>query len=103
VHRRQLDVTFPPPSLCASVWANPARASALPKTVAASIERLKAELRPDLGGVSWERVRDRRRQAEHRLRAIKAYVTGRGCRRRGLLGWFGESRVRCRSCDRCTE
>jgi ATP-dependent DNA helicase RecQ len=103
VHRRQLDVTFPSPSLCASVWADPARACGLPKTVAASIERLKAELRPDLGGVSWDRVRDRRRQAEHRLRAMKAYVTGRGCRRRRLLGWFGESRVRCRSCDRCTE
>jgi ATP-dependent DNA helicase RecQ len=101
VHRRQLAVTFPPPTLCASVWGDPGRARGLPKGVVASIERLRVELRPDFGAVSWARVRERRRQAEHRLHAMRAYVTGRGCRRTRLLAWFGESGVRCRSCDRC--
>jgi ATP-dependent DNA helicase RecQ len=101
VHRRQLAVTFPPPSLCASVWGDPQLAQGLPKGVVASIERLRAELRPDLGRVNWASVRDRRRTAQHRLRAMRAYVTGRECRRKRLLAWFGESGVPCRSCDRC--
>ena len=101
VHRRQLAVTFPPPALCERVWLDPAQARALPRAVAASVQRLRAELRPERGPVSWSAVGERRRQAEHRLRAMAAYVTGRRCRRERLLAWFGERGVRCRGCDRC--
>jgi ATP-dependent DNA helicase RecQ len=101
VHRRQLDVTFPPASLCSSVWEDPGRARGLPRTVVGSIERLRAELRPDRGSVNWTVVRERRRRAEHRLRAMAAYVSGRGCRRKRLLAWFGETAVQCAGCDRC--
>jgi ATP-dependent DNA helicase RecQ len=101
VHRRQLDVTFPPPALCTAVWRNPAEARRLPGAVAASVERLRTELRPDRGPVEWAAVRARRRRAEERLRAVGCYVTGRGCRRKSLLGWFGERGVSCEGCDRC--
>ena len=33
--------------------------------------------------------------------AMRRYVTGRECRRRQLLGHFGEGLVRCAGCDRC--
>jgi ATP-dependent DNA helicase RecQ len=33
--------------------------------------------------------------------AVRRYVEGRGCRRRMLLEYFGETGVRCAGCDRC--
>ena len=33
--------------------------------------------------------------------AMKRFLTGHGCRRRTLLGYFGESLGRCSGCDRC--
>jgi ATP-dependent DNA helicase RecQ len=101
VHRRQLDVTFPSPALCERAWREPAELRRLPRTVAASIERLRLELRPECGRVSWTHVRRRRRRAEERLRAVARYVAGRGCRRRRLLEWFGQRGVRCSGCDAC--
>jgi ATP-dependent DNA helicase RecQ len=101
VHRRQLDVTFPCASLCERVWTEPSHAGALPQAVAASIERLRRELRPDRGRVNWAPVQKRRRHAEDRLRAVATYVSGRRCRRRRLLGWFGERGVSCQGCDAC--
>ncbi len=101
VHRRQLDVTFPEPALCESVWREPSAGSRLPRAVAASIERLGRELRPERGAVSWSGVQERRRRAERRLRAVAAYVRGRGCRRRRLLEWFGERNLACAGCDNC--
>jgi ATP-dependent DNA helicase RecQ len=101
VHRRQLDVTFPDPALCERVWKAPELTPPLTAAVAASIERLRIELRPERGRVSWADVRQRRVHAERRLRAVADYVTGRGCRRRRLLAWFGERRVVCGGCDIC--
>jgi ATP-dependent DNA helicase RecQ len=101
VHRRQLDVTFPPPALCERVWQDPAAGVRLPQAVRASIDRLRLELRPERGPASWSGVRERRRRAERRLQAVAAYVTGWGCRRRRLLEWFGERGVRCAGCDNC--
>jgi ATP-dependent DNA helicase RecQ len=101
VHRRQLDVTFPPASLCERVWSDPGAASRLPHAVAASIERLRRELRPDRAPVSWTQVRERRRHAVVRLGVVAAYITGRGCRRRRLLAWFGEPSCSCAGCDAC--
>jgi ATP-dependent DNA helicase RecQ len=101
LHRRQLDVTFPPARQLEQAWADPAVMARLPANVRDSAERLRAELRPDLGAVDWGPVRDRRRQAEARIAAVEAYAAGRGCRRRALVGYFGERLDRCAGCDRC--
>jgi ATP-dependent DNA helicase RecQ len=34
--------------------------------------------------------------------AMRDYVAGRGCRRRTLLGYFGERLEQCSGCDRCS-
>ena len=53
--------------------------------------------RPD-----WCRARRLRRKALGRLVAVHRHASGRGCRTRGLLRYFGEiSEVRCGHCDRC--
>ncbi len=101
LHRRQLDVTFPPARTLEQAWADPAAMARLPSNVRDSAERLRGELRPDLGAVDWGQVRDRRRQAESRIAAVEAYAAGRGCRRRALVGYFGERLDRCAGCDRC--
>ena len=38
---------------------------------------------------------------EARIAAVEAYAAGRGCRRRALVGYFGERLDRCAGCDRC--
>jgi len=54
--------------------------------------------RPDL-----RRARSLRRRGLRRLRAVRRYATHRGCRRRFILGYFGEARFDepCGGCDRC--
>jgi ATP-dependent DNA helicase RecQ len=101
VHQRQIGVTFPPPTLCEQAWQTSAELGRLPRAVAASVERLRHELQPERGPVDWAHVYARRKQAERRLDAMATYATGRGCRRRRLLGWFGEADVRCSGCDYC--
>jgi len=45
-----------------------------------------------------------RGRALRRVDAVQRYARGRGCRRRALLGYFGENaQARCGNCDRCTE
>ncbi|HUQ15426.1 MAG TPA: RecQ family ATP-dependent DNA helicase [Gemmatimonadales bacterium] len=101
LHRRQLDVTFPPRRTLERIWRNPAKTTGVPENVRESAQRLGRELRPDLGPVDWEPVRQRRRRAEERLRAIEQYARGNACRRRALVGYFGESLAACSGCDRC--
>ncbi len=101
LHRRQLDVTFPPRRLLEQVWSGALPSARVPATVRESVERLRQELRPDLGPPDWGRVRERRRLAEARITAMEAYATTRGCRRHALVGWFGERLARCAGCDRC--
>ena len=101
LHRRQLDVTFPSRGTLERVWKDPGKARGLPANVRESAERLWRELRPDVGPVDWEPVRQRRRRAEERLRAMERYAGGGGCRRRALVGYFGETLSRCSGCDRC--
>ncbi len=100
--RRQLDVTFPPRELVERAWAG-ASSPELPANVRASVERLRAELRPERGRVRWDLVERRRASAERRLAAMESYAAGRMCRRRALLAWFGERLPRCAGCDRCPE
>ena len=101
LHRRQLDVTFPPRRLLERIWQSKGPVSDVPANVRESADRLARELRPDLGPVDWTGVRERRQRAEDRLRAMERYAEGRGCRRRALVGYFGEKLASCAGCDRC--
>jgi ATP-dependent DNA helicase RecQ len=100
LHRRQLDVTFPPERALRAAWADPAAMARLPSNVRESVERLRKELRPEVGTVDWGRLRGRRRRAAARIRAMERYATTRGCRRAELLRYFGEHLDRCTGCDR---
>ena len=101
LHRRLLDVTFPPRRLLERIWRDPSRVKGVPANVLESAERLARELRPERGAVSWEPVQRRRRHAEERLRTMERYAREGGCRRRALVGYFGERLADCAGCDRC--
>ena len=103
LHRRQLDVTFPPRELCEQVWNAklPPRDPRLTRPVLASIERLRRELRPERGGVDWRPVAARQVRAGGRLAAIQRYAIAPGCRREALLGYFGERLGACAGCQHC--
>ena len=99
--RKQLATTFPPERLLEKLWRDPALRPRQPASIIAAADRLSAELRPDRGAVDWRGVRRRRRESARRLDAMLGYARTRGCRRRALLGWFGERVDRCGGCDRC--
>ncbi|HEX3233744.1 MAG TPA: RecQ family ATP-dependent DNA helicase [Gemmatimonadales bacterium] len=101
LHRRQLDVTFPPSTLLERLWRGGADLRGVPRNILDSAERLRHELRPDRGPVDWGPVRERRRRAEARIAAMEAYARGNACRRRVLVGYFGEQLEHCEGCDRC--
>ena len=101
LHRRQLDVTFPPRRLLEQVWQRPQGSVGIPGNVLESAERLRRELRPERGPVDWRPVAERRRRAEARIQAVEDYVRERRCRRARLVGYFGERLVGCAGCDRC--
>ena len=101
LHRRQLDVTFPPRQLLERLWTEGESISGIPTNVRESSERLKRELRPDRGPVAWGQVHARRQNAERRIAAIENYARGNSCRRGELLAYFGERLRRCAGCDRC--
>ena len=101
LHRRQLDVTFPPRRLLESVWSGGMPAARVPAAVRESAERLRRELRPELGPPDWSAVAARRRRAEQRIAAMETYAAAGGCRRRALIGYFGERIAECAGCDRC--
>jgi ATP-dependent DNA helicase RecQ len=102
LHRLQIDVTFPKQATVERAWQDASFRSRLPSAVRTSVERLREELRPDRRDVEWDPVRRRQRLALDRLRAMERYATGATCRRRALIGWFGERLTRCSGCDRCT-
>jgi len=101
LRRRLLLATFPPRRLVERAWKDPEVSARLPDTIRLSVERLRAELRPDRGTADWGRIRRRRRLALRRLHAMESYAGTRRCRRRVLLEWFGEGLGRCGGCDRC--
>jgi ATP-dependent DNA helicase RecQ len=101
MHRRQLDVTFPPRRVVEELWADPDRRRRHPEGVVQSADRLWAELGPSAGSVEWARVRRRRKAALERLEVMERYAGRQHCRRRGLLGYFGEEVRECGRCDVC--
>jgi ATP-dependent DNA helicase RecQ len=100
MHRRMLDVTLPPERLLRRAWADPALARRQSAEVRASIARLHAELVRD-GAVNWEPHRTRRRGIGARIAMMRRFAAGWGCRRRKLLGYFGEPPSTCSGCDWC--
>ncbi|HEU5305064.1 MAG TPA: RecQ family ATP-dependent DNA helicase, partial [Gemmatimonadales bacterium] len=101
LHRRQLDVTFPHPRRLERIWRDPGGTVGVPANVLESAERLRRELHPERGPVDWRPVKERRRRAEIRIRAVEDYVRESSCRRARLVGYFGEILNRCAGCDRC--
>jgi ATP-dependent DNA helicase RecQ len=101
LHRRLLDVTFPPRRLLERIWRDGSKVKGVPANVLESAARLAKELRPEQGRVHWEPVQRRRRHAEERLRAMERYARDHSCRRRALVGYFGERLTDCAGCDRC--
>ncbi|MFL5537269.1 MAG: HRDC domain-containing protein, partial [Gemmatimonadales bacterium] len=101
LHRRQLDVTFPPKPELEEIWSKVGRVSGVPENVLQSAERLRRELRPERGPVDWRPVSDRRRKAEARIQAVAEYAHESRCRRARLVGYFGERLARCSGCDCC--
>jgi ATP-dependent DNA helicase RecQ len=101
LHRRLLDVTFPPRRLLERIWRDPSKVTGVPANVLESAQRLARELKPERGPVRWEPVQRRRRHAEERLRAMERYAREGACRRRALVGYFGERLAECAGCDRC--
>jgi ATP-dependent DNA helicase RecQ len=100
MHRRMLDVTLPPERLLRRAWADPAVARRQSAEVRASIARLHAEL-VHHGAVNWEPHRRRRRGIAARIAMMRGFASGWGCRRRKLLGYFGEPPSVCAGCDWC--
>ena len=102
IHQRQLEVTFPPREVVEALWQDPALRRRHPAGVVASADRLAAELGPNPGDAAWERVRERRKRAVLRLAVMQRYAEERGCRRRRLVGYFGEADPpACSGCDAC--
>ncbi len=59
---------------------------------------------PNVNNLDLTELERKRHQAEDRLAAMERYAEARGCRRRELLGWFGERLApdwQCAGCDRC--
>jgi ATP-dependent DNA helicase RecQ len=101
LHRRQLDVTFPPRELLQRIWLQPGGTTGVPANVLASAERLRCELHPERGAIDWRSVVERRRRAELRIRSVSEYARAVRCRRSLLVGYFGETLSTCAGCDRC--
>jgi len=103
LHRRQLDVTFPPRKLLERLWTGKDQGANVATNVRESAERLRRELRPESGPVNWKPIDARRGKAERRIVAMERYAGERSCRRKMLLEYFGEHLERCAGCDRCRD
>jgi ATP-dependent DNA helicase RecQ len=101
LHRRQLEVTFPPRPQLERIWSRPSAQVGVPANVLHSAERLRRELHPERGPVDWRPVIERRKKAQARIQAVENYAAGNGCRRARLVGYFGEKLRHCSGCDRC--
>jgi len=98
-HRLQLGVTFPPRRVLEAIWSG--RTTGVPDNVVESASRLARELRPEHGPVDWASIRRRIQAARRRLATMERYASAKRCRRRALVGYFGEVLGRCSGCDRC--
>jgi ATP-dependent DNA helicase RecQ len=72
-HRLQLGVTFPSRRVLETIWSG--RTTGIPDNVV---------------------------ESAHRLATMERYASANRCRRRTLVGYFGEVLGPCAGCDRCT-
>ena len=101
IHERQLDVTFPPKKTLRGLWSGALAPERVAAGVRASAERLHKELGGSEHAEGWRRIARRRATALTRLKAIARYASGDQCRRRALVGYFGERLEGCSGCDVC--
>lgn len=101
IHERQLDVTFPPIKTLRALWSGALAPERVTAGVRASAERLQQELGGSQDGAGWRRIQRRRESALARLQAVTRYASGHRCRRRALVGYFGERLDQCSGCDVC--
>jgi ATP-dependent DNA helicase RecQ len=101
IHERQLDVTFPPKKTLRALWKGELAPERVTAGVRASADRLLKELGGSEHADGWHRIERRRAAALARLRAIARYAAGGQCRRRTLVGYFGERLEECSGCDVC--
>jgi hypothetical protein len=101
IHERQLDVTFPPRKTLRALWSGELAPERVTAGVRASAERLQKELGESQDGAGWHRIERRRESALARLQAVARYASGHHCRRRALVGYFGERLEECSGCDVC--
>ena len=72
-----------------------------PRGIGARYVLLQPIQRPDRG-VDWDGEARKHKSDLDKLRRMQAYAYQRGCRRRYILGYFGERAPwRCGRCDRC--
>jgi ATP-dependent DNA helicase RecQ len=101
IHERQLDVTFPPRRTLRALWSGKLAPERVTAGVRASAERLQKELGESQDSTGWRRIQRRRESALARLQAVVRYASGHHCRRRALVGYFGERLEGCSGCDVC--
>ena len=93
------------------VYNRPGRAGSDPglmgRITCASSSELDEPAMLDLGvrasRPDWSRARRLRKAGIEGLRAVRAYATTPRCRRRALLGYFGDETPMCGGCDVCGE
>ena len=98
LHRRQLKVTFPSRKLLERIWRG--RSTGVARSVLLSAQRLKTEVE-EAGPTAWTRIACRKKVALRRIAAMEHYARTGRCRRRALIGWFGERIRACSGCDNC--
>jgi ATP-dependent DNA helicase RecQ len=78
------------------VYSGPGQASVEPGLIGPILDLGVRALGPD-----WSRARRLRDAGAEGLRAIREYATAPRCRRRALLGYFGDETPTCGGCDVC--
>jgi ATP-dependent DNA helicase RecQ len=101
IHRRQVEVTVPARKVLDEIWRNPRLRSRFPVGVVAAADRLAQELGPERQPSDFTRIERRKANALARLVVVERYATRSRCRRRQLLGYFGEAAAACSGCDAC--
>ena len=100
-NRLPIDVTFPPKKTLRDLWSGELAPERVTAGVRASADRLLKELGGAEHAQGWRRIERRRAAALGRLKAITRYASGGQCRRRTLVGYFGERLEECSGCDVC--
>ena len=90
LHRRQLEVTFPPRVLLERLWRRASRVRGFQPTCGPRPSACAGSFGPIAGrwtGPAWSSGDAGRR---HASTAVERYAKGSACRRRALVGYFGE-------------